>query len=301
MPRKYRMDIRTFVLNLYTKKKRTVKQIKEFTGISKSSIYRWTKKGTQDKKITRKDNKRKLVIPLLLEMIKANCTLTRKQIKERFSKQGIDISLRTIFTAMKEAKLTRKRMKYFRLSKNLTDESKAKYKKTYNDIIDDDRDVYFFDESHISDGLLPLYGYSQANVPCYTREPSSHTSYSLLFAFSKHGDIKYSLLKGSMDAQNCQVFLNDIKDQRIVMDNLSSHKLVKLGADGEKIFTPVASPQANPVEIIFSKIKMLYRRINNDNKDLSIEQIVEAAIDELSYDDVINTIEHVKTYVNNNY
>ena len=65
--------------------------------------------------------------------------------------------------------------------------------------------------------------------------------------------------------------------------------------------TPVASPQANPVEIIFSKIKMLYRRINNDNKDLSIEQIVEAAIDELSYDDVINTIEHVKTYVNNNY
>ena len=51
----------------------------------------------------------------------------------------------------------------------------------------------------------------------------------------------------------------------VIMDNLSSHKSVRIrgrieGAGEELLFLPLYSPDLNPIEIAFSKLKALLRK-----------------------------------------
>jgi hypothetical protein len=175
------------------------------------------------------------------------------------------------------------------------------FKEVYNNVVDDSEDVLFFDEMHASNNILPLYGYSKACIPCYINEAVDHRAFSLLFAFSKHGDMYYVVHEGAMNTIRCQKFIDSLPQKsRLIMDNLAIHKAVKLN-DGIKIFTPVAQPYANPAEIIFSKIKTLFRSINYDNREMKVKDKLELAISKLTFDDFIGAIEHVKTFVNDNY
>jgi hypothetical protein len=83
------------------------------------------------------------------------------------------------------------------------------------------------------------------------------------------------------------------------MDNHSVHKAVRM--DVAKVFTPVAQPYTNPVEIIFSKIKTNFRSINADNRSMSVEDKIEKAIQTLTSEDLENAVEHVDKFVNTNY
>jgi hypothetical protein len=75
------------------------------------------------------------LFPIIEQHYLDKCTYTQRDIKRKLNDQGIDVSLRTINTILKKNKITRKRMKYRRQSKNLTKESKAIYNGVYNDII----------------------------------------------------------------------------------------------------------------------------------------------------------------------
>ena len=60
--------------------------------------------------------------------------------------------------------------------------------------------------------------------------------------------------------------------------------------DVEKIFTPVAQPFANPVEIVFSKIKIIFRSINANNPLTSVENKLDLAIKTLTFQDLENAV-----------
>ena len=79
-----------------------------------------------------------------------------------------------------------------------------------------------------------------------------------------------------------QWFTDHLPPIRVLMDNHSIHKAVKMTS--EKIFTPVAQPDANPVEIIFSKVKTNFRSINELNRELDVESKIELAIGTIVYE-----------------
>ena len=116
----------------------------------------------------------------------------------------------------------------------------------------------------ISQIILPLYGYSKINSPCYINEPSERSSHTLNLAFSKSGQICWKVYKGSCNTARMQWFVDNLPPIRVLMDYHSIHKAVRMTT--EKIFTPVAQPDANPVEIIFSKVKTDFRDINELNR-----------------------------------
>jgi hypothetical protein len=198
------------------------------------------KKNVEDKKITRQGSKEKILFPIINELYQKKCDLTHLQIKNILEKGGIDVSLRTIFTILKKNKITRKRLKRRRQStrsegaaapacaENLTPESKAKYKKVFNELIEDEEDALFFDEMHASNNILPLYGYSKVGIPCYITEALEHKAHSLLFAFSKKGNFFYKVYEGAMNTARCQWFVDNLPQIRLVMDNLAIHKSVKM-------------------------------------------------------------------------
>lgn len=82
----------------------------------------------------------------------------------------------------------------------------------------------------------------------------------------------------------------------VVMDNLSSHKVAgvreAIEAAGATVrYLPPYSPDLNPIEMIFAKLKALLRKIAARTKD-ALTDAVGRVVDMISSDDAANCIRH---------
>ena len=200
---------------------------------------------------------------------------------------------------LKQMNISRKRIKKKKCSKNATPEHLTAFKAEWIRVNEDGQDIIFQDESHFSNNILPLYGYSKRNIPCYINEPSERSAHTLNLAFSKSGQIFWKVYKGSVNTSRMQWFTDNLPPIRVLMDNHSTHKAVIMTV--EKIFTPVAQPYANPVEIIFSKVKTNFRTINELHRTFDVEIKIEMALQTIVYEDLQNAIAYVDAFVRSNY
>ena len=82
----------------------------------------------------------------------------------------------------------------------------------------------------------------------------------------------------------------------VVMDNLSSHKRVRVrelieGAGGMVLFLPPYSPDLNPIELAFAKLKALLRKAGKRTVD-DLWQFLGQALDAFSPQECQNYIRH---------
>lgn len=299
MPKKYKPHVRRFVLDLVVKKGQSVKSVCEFTGISRTTIWRWRTIGVDDMPVKRACKKFCEAQTILTEALKKQPCMTYNDMRRALRENDVVICLRYLYTVLRRSRITRKRVKKKRSSVNCTPESKRQYRDTWNEVMNDGKDVLFQDESHFSQNILPTYGYSAAGTPCFVNVTAKRENHTLILAFSKYGELFYKVYPGAMNTARMQWFVDALPATRIVMDNLAIHKSVS--TLGEKIFTPVAQPYANPVEIVFSKVKAAYRRINLAYPDKSVEAKIDEAIADLQLTDLANAIRHVHDYVNTNF
>jgi len=82
----------------------------------------------------------------------------------------------------------------------------------------------------------------------------------------------------------------------VIMDNLSSHKrhhtreLIE-GAGAELVFLPPYSPDLNPIEMVFSKIKRLLRSLACRSRE-ALWRAMQAVLDAVTGTDAINCFRH---------
>ena len=239
MPAKYEYSVRVFVMKLLTVKKQPLNSIVEFTGISRKTILRWQDRGVVDPPIQRtKVTLCKKVGPIVHELLSCDCTMTQERMRLALTERGYPCCLRTVFSLFKALNISRKRIKKKRTSKNATPENLRLFKERWNGIMEDGNDIIFQDESHFSNNVLPLYGYSEKNKPCYIVEPLIRSAHTLNLAFSKSGQIFYKVYPGSICTSRMQWFVDALPPTRLLMDNHSVHKAVKMTV--EKVYTPVA-------------------------------------------------------------
>ena len=82
----------------------------------------------------------------------------------------------------------------------------------------------------------------------------------------------------------------------VVMDNLSSHKRARTReliehAGAELVFLPPYSPDLNPIEMIFAKIKQLLRSLGCRTKD-ALWNAMQSVLDQVTPNDAINCFKH---------
>jgi len=82
----------------------------------------------------------------------------------------------------------------------------------------------------------------------------------------------------------------------VVMDNLSSHKVSGIAEMIQSVgaqvkFLPPYSPDFNPIELMWSKMKAILRNLKIRSRDLLDEAIV-SALDSVSISDIINWFAH---------
>lgn len=82
----------------------------------------------------------------------------------------------------------------------------------------------------------------------------------------------------------------------VIMDNLSSHKRQRIrklieAAGAHLVFLPAYSPDLNPIELIFAKVKQLLRSLACRTRD-ALWKAMQSVLDQVTSSDAINCYKH---------
>jgi transposase len=94
-----------------------------------------------------------------------------------------------------------------------------------------------------------------------------------------------------------QVLVHELRcGDVVIMDNLSSHKRQRVralieDAGARLVFLPPYSPDLNPIEMIFSKVKQLIRTLACRTRD-ALWQTMQSVLDQVTLNDAHNCFKH---------
>ena len=163
--------------------------------------------------------------------------------------------------------------------------------------------LVFVDEMGTNTSLSPLYGWSKKGERAHCSVPRNRgKNTTVLASMSVKGMGPSLAVEGSTTSAVFEAYVERIlaptlrRGHVVVMDNLSAHKgervkelIERRGC--ELMYLPSYSPDLNPIEEAFSKIKNLIRQAQARGREALIEAIG-AAISALSAQDARGFFEH---------
>lgn len=149
--------------------------------------------------------------------------------------------------------------------------------------------LVFLDESGINTGMTRLYGrgFKGERVIDYVPDVRFKRT-SILSSIRLEGDcIVPIVFSGSLDGELFIAYLKKFlvptlsKSDIVVMDNLSSHKVVEVkeiieSSGATVLYLPPYSPDLNPIELMWSKVKSYLRKIKARTMDILFESIADS-------------------------
>lgn len=163
----------------------------------------------------------------------------------------------------------------------------------------DPKRLVFIDESGFNLALTPLYARAPKGQRAYGQVPKNRGENSSLIAALSldEGVCAAMTLEGAVDGIAFQVYVKEVlaptlrPGQIVVLDNLQVHKnqavREMIEAQGcELLFLPSYSPDFNPIEQAFSKLKALVRKHNARTKR-TLDDAIAAALKVVTLQDVI--------------
>jgi transposase len=164
--------------------------------------------------------------------------------------------------------------------------------------------LVFVDESGANITLAPRYGRAPRGERCPGRVPRNYGQNTTLFASLSLGAGLSSamLLDGPADRAAFEAYVERVlcptlqPGQIVIMDNLAVHKQVRIrrlvrAAGCLLLFLPSYSPDFNPIEMAFAKIKASVRRRAARTHEL-LEQALAEAIDLVTLADARGFFRH---------
>jgi len=163
--------------------------------------------------------------------------------------------------------------------------------------------LVFVDEMGANTSLCPLYAYSPRGRRAHTKVPRNRgKNTTLLASMTIDGMGPCVAVEGTTTSAVFEAYVEQVlvptlrPGQAVVLDNLSSHKggrvreLVE-GRGCELLFLPPYSPDLNPIEEAFSKVKGLLRRAGARTREALIEAMGQA-LDAVTNRDARGFFEH---------
>ena len=148
--------------------------------------------------------------------------------------------------------------------------------------------LMFVDEMGVHTSLAPLYGYSAKGERVRISVPRNRgKNTTLLVAMTLDGMGETMAVEGSTDQEVFDAYVEHVlaptleAGQVVILDNLSAHKPARVREliecrGCELIYLPAYSPDFNPIEEAFSKIKEIVRRAGARTKDALLDVLGEA-------------------------
>jgi transposase len=167
----------------------------------------------------------------------------------------------------------------------------------------DPKRLVFVDEMGVHTSLAPLYGYSRKGERVRLKVPRNRgTNTTLLAAMALDGMGETMAVEGSTDREVFEAYVEHAlaptleAGQVVILDNLSAHKPARvrelIEEQGcELIYLPAYSPDFNPIEEAFAKIKGILRRAEARTKD-ALMGVLGEALSAVSAQDARGYFEH---------
>ena len=161
----------------------------------------------------------------------------------------------------------------------------------------------FVDECSTNTSLSPIYGWSRRGKRvCFEVPRNWGANVTLLSSMSLEGMGPSLAVEGSTTREVFETYIEKVltpslsPGQIVVMDNLSSHKgsrvrelIEECGC--ELIYLPPYSPDLNPIEEAFAKIKALLRKAQARTREALLEAMGRA-LDAVTASDARGFFEH---------
>jgi transposase len=163
--------------------------------------------------------------------------------------------------------------------------------------------LMFVDEMGTHTSLAPLYGYAPRGKRAFFKVPRNRgKNTTLLASIGCEGMGPSMVVEGSTSGEVFEAYVEHFlaptlrAGQVVVMDNLSAHKGGRVRElieerDCELIYLPPYSPDLNPIEEAFSKIKRFLREVRARLRGALVDAIGRA-LDAVSARDAENFFEH---------
>ena len=158
--------------------------------------------------------------------------------------------------------------------------------------------LIFLDESSIHTGMTRVYGRGLSNerVVDYTPDVRFERT-TVLSSVRADGKIVPLIFEGSLNGELfreyiVQCLVPELKTgDIIVMDNLSSHKVEGviepiIAAGATVRYLPPYSPDLNPIELMWSKIKAFLRKVKARTKE-ALVRALEKALESICQADIL--------------
>jgi len=153
----------------------------------------------------------------------------------------------------------------------------------------DARRLVFVDESGFHTSITRLYARAPRGRRAYGKVPRNRSkNTTLIAAISLEGAMGESVaIEGATDALAFEAYVEHFlapsleEGQVVVLDGLGAHRTEKVrelveGRGADLVFLPSYSPDLNPIEEAFSKIKQLVRKEGARTREALVEAIARA-------------------------
>ena len=163
--------------------------------------------------------------------------------------------------------------------------------------------LVFLDESGVNTGMTRLYG--RAAKDKRVREAVPDTRFhrtTILSSVRLDGATIPFVFEGALNGDIFRVYIQQLlapslkPGDIVIMDNLSSHKVSGIREAIESVgasilFLPPYSPDLNPIELMWSKMKAILRKLRIRSKEL-LDDAIALAFDTVSISDISGWFRH---------
>lgn len=163
--------------------------------------------------------------------------------------------------------------------------------------------LLFVDECGVHTSLAPIYGYAPRDKRLHLPVPRNRGKNTTLLSSMTTGGMGPSLaVEGATTARVFETYVEKVlvpslrAGQIVVMDNLSAHRPRRIRElieqqGCELLYLPAYSPDYNPIEEAFSKVKTLLRKAAARSKEVLVEAIGQA-LSAVTAEDALGYFEH---------
>lgn len=167
----------------------------------------------------------------------------------------------------------------------------------------DPRKLVFIDETWASTNMAPRYGRCEKGKRLIAHAPFGHwKTTTFVAALRCDGLTAPCVFDGPINGEKFRPSVEQVlaptlrPGEIVVMDNLSSHKVAGVrqtieAAGAERRFLPPYSPDMDPIEQVFAKVKNTLRKMASRTVD-GLWNAIGAAIDDFPPDECLNYFRH---------
>ena len=277
----------------------SVRKVANIYGIGKSTLCRWLRADG----IAKQPRQRRSVLARISSFVSSTVAktpfVTTKQLSSLLLKElNITTSQSTIWRSIRRNDFTFKRTRYQVAKVVNNDTTTPRFKQQLreaNNVVSIDETFFYWNER-------PKYGYSKRGqqLRASIHQPHRSLKVTLYMAVAHDRVIGHKLAMKHGNSKDFSSFIKSLRLQNatILLDNVDFHKTkdareAMQQGNNHTLFIPPYSPQYNPIEMVFSKVKAHYRRSCVTSKNV-ISSILNA-IRAVTNDELANYFSHVQS------